>query len=87
MGHAPGHGIYHLQFLLMFVYTKYNYFILLFSSCTVQRSSEGVHITSEGTEAVINFDPFRIDIRINGEIATVLNSKGLLNFEHYREKK
>ncbi len=56
-------------------------------SCKVQRSSDGVQVIADGTEAVVTFNPFRVDIRINGEIATVLNSRGLLNFEHYREKK
>lgn len=61
--------------------------ISLLISCKVQRSSEGIHVTSDGAEALVNFDPFRIDIRVNGEIATILNQRGLLNIEHYREKK
>ena len=44
-------------------------------------------VTTETAEAVVNFDPFKVDVSINGEIAVVLNSRGLLNIEHYRAKK
>jgi alpha 1,3-glucosidase len=54
--------------------------------CKVHRSSDGVQITAVNTQAVVNFDPFRIDVSINGEIAVVLNSRELLNFETYRIK-
>ena len=47
----------------------------------------GVVVTTETTEAVITFDPFRIDVSVNGEIAAVINSRGLLNIEHYRAKR
>ena len=67
-------------------YYRLHAFFKFYNSCKVQRSSDGVHITSEGAESIVTFDPFRVDVRINGEIAAVLNSRGLLNFEHYRKK-
>ena len=35
----------------------------------------------------MNFDPFQVDFYVNGEIAVVLNSRGLMNVEHFRTKK
>jgi len=56
-------------------------------SCKVQRSSSGVEITSDSTRATVSFDPFRVDFHINNEIGVVLNSRGLMNFEHHRNKR
>ncbi len=55
--------------------------------CKVQRSSTGLEVTSETTKVAVTFDPFQMDFYVNNEIAVVLNSRGLLNFEHYRNKK
>jgi alpha 1,3-glucosidase len=35
---------------------------------------------------IVTFKPFRVDFLINKELVATFNSKGLLNFEHYREK-
>lgn len=56
-------------------------------SCKVQRKSGGVEVTSETTKAAVTFDPFQVDFYVNGEIAVVLNSRGLMNVEHLRNKK
>ena len=55
--------------------------------CKVQRSSGGVEITAASTKASVTFDPFQIDFYVNNEIAMVMNSRGLMNFENYRKKK
>ncbi len=44
-------------------------------------------MTSETTKVSVTFDPFQMDFYVNNEIAVVLNSRGLMNFEHYRKKK
>ena len=56
-------------------------------SCKVQRTSGGLEITSTRTKASVTFEPFQVDFYINNEIAVVLNSRGLMNFEHYRNKR
>ena len=44
-------------------------------------------MTSQGGKATVTFDPFRVDFSVNGEIAVVLNSRGLFTFEQYRKKR
>ena len=44
-------------------------------------------LTTATAKASVTFDPFRVDFLVNGEIAVVLNSRGLMNFEEYRNKK
>ena len=56
-------------------------------SCKVQRSSGGLEITSTKTKASVTFEPFQMEFYINNEIAVVLNTRGLMNFEHYRNKR
>lgn len=56
-------------------------------SCKVQRKSGGVEITSSTTKASVTYDPFQVDFYVNNEIAVVLNSRGLMNIEHLREKR
>lgn len=61
--------------------------ILCHFSCKVQRTSGGVEVTSGTTKASITYNPFQVDFFVNGEIAVVLNSRGLMNVEHYRNKR
>ena len=58
-------------------------------SCQVvpRLEKDGLEIVSATTMASVNYNPFRIDFLVHNEIAVVLNSKGLMNFEHYRAKK
>ena len=55
--------------------------------CIVERSSSGIEVTSPGGKAVVTFNPFQVAFSVNGEIAVMLNSRGLFNFEHYRTKR
>eukprot|EP00117_Sycon_ciliatum_P017449 scpid32873/ scgid16435/ Neutral alpha-glucosidase AB; Alpha-glucosidase 2; Glucosidase II subunit alpha len=49
-------------------------------------ASVRVNFGSEGrASAVIVFKPFRVDFLMDKEIVTSLNSRGLMNFEHYRK--
>ena len=59
----------------------------LYSSCKIQRGSNGVEISSDSTRASVTFSPFKVDFHVNNEIGVVLNSRGLLNFEHHRNKR
>ena len=72
------------QLLLMSVHTHTHTHTY---SCQVQRSSNGLEIATSTSKASVTFDPFRVDFHVNNEIAVVLNSRGLMNFEHYRNKK
>ena len=57
------------------------------TSCQVHRSSNGVEITSQTGKATVTYDPLQVELSVNGEIAVILNSRGLFNFEHYRKKR
>jgi len=51
------------------------------------RSAESVTVTfGDGNKAVLNLNPFRIDIYKNDRITISGNQRGLLKFEHYRHK-
>ncbi|XP_065920024.1 neutral alpha-glucosidase AB-like [Dysidea avara] len=53
----------------------------------VQRSSDGFQAVFGNSTAVITFSPFRVDFLVNNEVAVSVNNRGLLNIEHYRNKK
>ena len=57
------------------------------SRCQVHRTSDGVEVTSQAGKATVVYDPLQVELSINGEIAVVLNSRGLFNFEQYRKKR
>lgn len=59
------------------------------SQCRVlpRLENNGLELVSGSAMASVTYDPFRIDFLVHNEIAVVLNSKGLLNFEPYRAKK
>ena len=73
--HSPNVSFHSLAILLS-----------LTRSCQVHRTSDGVEITSQSGKATVTYDPLRVELSINGEIAVVFNSRGLFNFEHYRRK-
>lgn len=45
-----------------------------------------ITITSGGNKAVVHVSPFRIEFYQGDTLATTVNSKGLMNFEHLRKK-
>ena len=54
----------------------------------MQRGGSGtVLITAGSTEVKLFLNPFKIEFFINSEIALVVNSRNLLNVEHYRAKR
>ena len=61
--------------------------LVLFCSWKVQRSSDGFQAVFGNSTAVITFSPFRVDFLVNSEVAVSVNNRGLLNIEHYRNKK
>ena len=64
-----------------------NYSLLVFCSWKVQRSSDGFQAVFGNSTVVITFSPFRVDFLVNNEVAVSINNRGLLNIEHYRNKK
>eukprot|EP00731_Ephydatia_muelleri_P027270 Em0019g143a len=52
--------------------------------CQVQRTSDGLEITSSTSRALVTLSPFRIEFLTNNEIAAVFNSRGLFNFEPFQ---
>lgn len=57
------------------------------TSCQVHRRKDGVEVVSQSGKATITYDPFQVEFSVNGEIAVLLNSRGLFNFEYYRKKR
>ena len=49
-------------------------------------SSSSVSVALGDTTVVVNANPFRIDFIMDKEPVMSVNAKGLLNFEHLREK-
>jgi alpha 1,3-glucosidase len=53
----------------------------------VKQDDNGIHIQFDSdSSAVLTYKPFRLDFMVANEVAVSVNSKGLINFEHYREK-
>ena len=53
----------------------------------MKQDDSGVHISFDhGSSVVLTYDPFRLDFMVENQVAVSVNSKGLMNFEHYREK-
>ena len=73
--------------MIYIIISGYAIIISIISSCKVQRRSEGVEVTSATTKASVSFNPFQMEFYVNNEIAVILNSRGLTNFEQYRAKR
>ena len=53
----------------------------------VEQQAEGFTATHGNCTTAVTFKPFRVDFLVYKELAVSVNARGLLNFEHYREKK
>lgn len=53
----------------------------------VEQQTEGFTATHGNCTTAVSFKPFRVDFLVYKELAVSVNARGLLNFEHYREKK
>lgn len=53
----------------------------------VEQQTEGFTATHGNCTTAVSFKPFRVDFLVHKELAVSVNARGLLNFEHYREKK
>ena len=42
---------------------------------------------SDNRKVVVSYSPFRVDFMIDETAVVTLNAQGLLEFEHYREKR
>ncbi|RMX38788.1 hypothetical protein pdam_00017684 [Pocillopora damicornis] len=56
------------------------------SNQKLKQDDESVHIGFNNNSVVLTFEPFRLDFLVDNEVAVSVNSRGLMNFEHYREK-
>ena len=74
---------------VVWIYTVYVIVLYILIPCSwkVQRSSDGFQALFGNSTAVITFSPFRVDFLVNNEVAVSVNNRGLLNIEHYRNKK
>jgi len=61
--------------------------VMLYRYQTVKQDDNGVQLTFDhGSSVVLTYKPFRLDFMVANEVAVSVNSKGLMNFEQYREK-
>lgn len=52
----------------------------------VKQDDNSIHIKFGNNSVVLTYKPFRLDFLVHNEIAVSVNSRGLMNFEHYRTK-
>ncbi|KAJ7374235.1 hypothetical protein OS493_007312 [Desmophyllum pertusum] len=57
------------------------------SNQKLKQDDESVHIGFNNNSVVLTFEPFRLDFLVDNEVAVSVNSRGLMNFEQYREKR
>ena len=58
-----------------------------FSYHKLKQDDDGVHIGFNNNSVVLTNDPFRLDFLVDNEVVVSVNSRGLMNFEEYREKR
>ena len=61
--------------------------LVFFSNQKLKQDDESVHIGFNNNSVVLTFEPFRLDFLVDNEVAVSVNSRGLMNFENYREKR
>lgn len=60
----------------------------VFFSLVVERQDGGsLMVRSENRKIVVSYSPFRVDFMIDSTAVVTLNAQGLLEFEHYRERR
>lgn len=52
----------------------------------IKEDDNSVHLKFGNNSVVLTYQPFRLDFLVLDEIAVSVNSRGLMNFEHYRTK-
>ena len=63
-------------------------FTLLFPSYQkLKQDDESLHIGFNNNSVILTYEPFRLDFLVDNEVAVSVNSRGLMNFEEYREKR
>lgn len=53
----------------------------------VERTKDFITVTNADNKVTIHASPFKVDFYKNGKLVSVVNARGLMNFEHFREKK
>ena len=53
----------------------------------LKQDDDSVHIGFNNNSVVLTNDPFRLDFLVDNEVVVSVNSRGLMNFEEYREKR
>ena len=64
--------------------------IVFYFHCSYEKVSESdrqVHVKFNNNGLIITKKPLRLDFLVDNQIAVSVNSKGLMNFEHYQAKK
>ena len=60
---------------------------MFFRHQKLKQDDESIHIGFNNNSVILTFEPFRLDILVDNEVAVSVNSRGLMNFEEYREKR
>ena len=72
-------------------YTGTNHYLTIsifnYSYEKVSESEEQIHVKFNKNGLIITMRPLRLDFLVDNQIAVSVNSKGLMNFEHYQAKK
>ncbi|CAH3179912.1 unnamed protein product, partial [Porites evermanni] len=53
----------------------------------LKQDDESLHIGFNNNSVILTYEPFRLDFLVDNEVAVSVNSRGLMNFEEYREKR
>jgi alpha 1,3-glucosidase len=64
--------------------------ILPYFHCSYEKVGENdnqIHVKFNDNGLIITMTPLRLDFLVGNQIAVSVNSKGLMNFEHYEAKK
>lgn len=62
------------------------YLIHVFRYDECNKMADSFQLTLKNTTVKLTYEPFQLDIEVDQKLVTSINSKGLMNFEHYREK-
>ena len=68
-------------------------FGLLLNYCTCfprydeyESAPNSIHLKFKNNTVKLTYEPFQLDFKVDQKVVTSFNSRGLMNFEHYREK-
>lgn len=59
----------------------------IFRISVAERTKDLITVTTKDNKATIYASPFKIEFFKDGTLVSVVNARGLMNYEHFREKK